>query len=707
MTSDRAHFPTGATVATVAPLVLLVVAVVAGGVAGKSTIYLDPTDGWGHESFYPPEPDGSGHFRWSRPRALIHFRGIDRSRGIRLELDVRGWRPANTPPPRLVVETDGSEIWSRPMEGGWQTVRIGSGPEKRSHLDLLLDVEPFQPAETAGGSSDRRVLGLQLHTVRLEAPSRPALWMGLAVGVAGVSWFLLGLAGVMTHVRFPWSIAGVTAALWAGLAMARPYVLDALPVWSVPALRVCLLSLLLGPVLLSRRVTVGKHKLPRWAVMLTLAGSILVVYAPALQSGFFWDDFDFARPITLSEWLFTFYGTWNWTGIGNDYYRPLIVTLFQIDYLIYGLRPAGFHMTNILLHIVNSYLVACFLSTWLRRKWALAGATFFALHPMAATGIAWISERTDVLCTTFYCLALLAVAHYLRQRTGGGLVRIGLSYAAALASKEVAITFPAVALGYAACRRRLNRDSWRMMWVLVGVGAIYAAGWLMLFHEKLGAVNMITNASEVSLDQLWRSLLRLFSLALIPTYYPSYDFDFLATESAAYLYAGSTLFLLVGIILFRWGRKREKTLFLFATIWLVVTVLPLFNIRYADYIRLGYLPAVGCGMAAASIFSFAARLRGPVAGRWLATALLLISIARMMPVDQLIVADWAHFGRIALMINRNKEASLEWQKRIGPERLAIFRAQLERSREEKQHVERLLSRPPEAGPSETLRAPER
>jgi hypothetical protein len=594
------------------------------------------------------------------------------------------------------------------MEGDWETVQIGGGPEKSTHLDLLLDVEPFQPSAHVAGSSDRRVLGLQLRTVRLEVPSLRLLWIALSVGVAGVSWLLLGLAGLVTRVRFFWSVAAVAGAIWIGLAMVRPYVLDALPAWSVPALRICLLGLLLGPVLLSRRLSVGSRTLPRWAVLLTLAGSVFVVYAPALQSGFFWDDFDFARPITFGEWLFTFYGTWNWTGIGNDYYRPLIVTLFQIDYLVYGLRPAGFHLTNILLHIVNGYLVVCILSSWVRRRWALAGAIFFALHPMAATGLAWISERTDVLCATFYCLALLAVASYLQPGSRAGLARVGLGYAGALASKEVAITFPAIALGYAACRRRLNRESLRMMALLVGISAIYATAWVLLFHEKLGAVNVLTNVSEAPFSESWRSLLRLLALALSPTYYPSYDFEFLANESRVYLYVGSALFLLVGIVLLKWGRKREKMLFVFATIWLAVTVLPLFNIRYADYIRLGYLPAVGCGLAAGAAFSFAARGigRGRI-GPGLVTVLLLISLARMVPADQLIVHDWAHFGRIAGMINRDKAESLEWQERIGPERRAIFWAQWERSREEKEHVERLLARRPEGGFPEAPVVPER
>ena len=287
-------------------------------------------------------------------------------------------------------------------------------------------------------------------------------------------------------------------------------------------------------------------RLPRWAIALTLAGSIFTVYATALQSGFFWDDFDFARPITLGEWLFTFRGTWNWTGIGNDYYRPLIVTLFQIDYHLYGLRPAGFHLTNILLHILNSTLVAWFLARWVRKRWALAGAVFFALHPMAATGLAWISERTDVLATTFFLLALLAMSSYLRPGESSGLAPVGAAYAGALASKEVAITFPAVALAYAACRQRFNRKCIRIIMFLAGMSAIYAIGWVVLFHEKLGAVNITTVASESSFIQFWHSLLRLLTFAFIPTYYPSYDFEFLGGESLTYFICGQRIFRRVG-----------------------------------------------------------------------------------------------------------------------------------------------------------------
>ena len=267
-------------------LAVLLVAVVVGAMAGSSTVRLDPMDGWGHENFYPPELDAAGRYRWSRSRAVIHFRGIDRSEGVSLDLDLRGWRPPGIPPPNLIVETDGREIWHRATDGDWQAVSLGMGPEDGNHLDLLLDVDPFQPSAVVAGSDDRRVLGVQLQSVRLDIPAGRARWIAFAVGAAGATWFLLGLAGIVTGVRFFWSLAALLGSVWIGLAVERPYLLDAMPIWSVPALRVAVLALLLAPVLLSPRVS-SRRALPRWVVQLTLAGSIFIVYAPALGSTYY------------------------------------------------------------------------------------------------------------------------------------------------------------------------------------------------------------------------------------------------------------------------------------------------------------------------------------------------------------------------------------------------------------------------------------
>jgi hypothetical protein len=108
------------------------------------------------------------------------------------------------------------------------------------------------------------------------------------------------------------------------------------------------------------------------------------------------------------------------------------------------------------------------------------------------------------------------------------------------------------------------------------------------------------------------------------------------------------------------------------------------------------LPAVACGLGAAAVLSFASRKAG-AAGSLLATLLLIVSLGRMAPSDLLIVHDWAHFGRIAAMINRAKASTPVWLERIGPERRAIFESQRERVHWDEEHVYELLGgRPPQS-----------
>ena len=401
----------------------------------------------------------------------------------------------------------------------------------------------------------------------------------------------------------------------------------------------------MAPPLLAPRLTARGCTLPRWAIALTLAGSIFTVYATALQSGFFWDDFDFARPITLGEWLFTFRGTWNWTGIGNDYYRPLIVTLFSNRLSSLRLTPRRVppdQYPSPHPQLDSGRLVLGPLGA---KEMDAGGCGVLrpSSHGRHRLGLDQRTDRRpghDVLpAGPSGDVELPASWRVIGARAGRSRLRRSTRV------EEVAITFPAVALAYAACRQRFNRKCIRMIMFLAGMSAIYAIGWVVLFHEKLGAVNITTVASESSFIQFWHSLLRLLTFAFIPTYYPSYDFEFLGGESLTYLYVGSAFFVALGLALFVRGRAREKWLFVLASVWLVATVIPLFNIRYPDYMRLGYLPAVASGLAAAAVFAFASRYWNR-AGKWLAVLLLLISVARMAPADQRIIEDWATGGEL-------------------------------------------------------------
>src|SRR5262249_2421611 len=128
-------------------------------------------------------------------------------------------------------------------------------------------------------------------------------------------------------------------------------------------------------------------------------------------------------------------------------------------YLLWGMKPFGYHLTNLLLHGTNAalfYLVArrvlaraapSFGASTLTAS-ATAAALFFALHPLRAESRAWVTERRDLL-SGFFCL--LALLTYLAAREAGANARRweALSIAAytlACLSKSIVVTLPVILL---------------------------------------------------------------------------------------------------------------------------------------------------------------------------------------------------------------------------------------------------------------------
>lgn len=215
-----------------------------------------------------------------------------------------------------------------------------------------------------------------------------------------------------------------------------------------------------------------------------LAGSIALItfiaYLPALRNEFIeWDDryYIFKNPFIhtfnssfLKAAFFDFYKS-NW--------HPLTWISHALDYTIWGLNPFGHHLTNIILHVVNTFLVVFFVISLFevlkesttkkgiaefidtRTMWMTAGVTglLFGLHPLHVESVAWVSERKDLLCAFFYLLSMMMYTGWVRsisEETGQKnslswlsnkhyLFALGL-FILALLSKPMAVTLPVVLL---------------------------------------------------------------------------------------------------------------------------------------------------------------------------------------------------------------------------------------------------------------------
>ena len=119
----------------------------------------------------------------------------------------------------------------------------------------------------------------------------------------------------------------------------------------------------------------------------------------------------------------------------------------MLDTDIYGVRPGGYHVTNVLLHVANTLLLFAVLSRATGRQLRSAVvAALFALHPLHVESVAWITERKDVLSILFGLLSLLAYVNYAR---GGGRWNLPASLVAftcSLLSKQTLVTIPFVLL---------------------------------------------------------------------------------------------------------------------------------------------------------------------------------------------------------------------------------------------------------------------
>jgi Flp pilus assembly protein TadD len=196
----------------------------------------------------------------------------------------------------------------------------------------------------------------------------------------------------------------------------------------------------------------------RWLVPLACALVTLAVFWPVLDNQFVdWDDdINFVnnpefRGLGWANLRFML------TTTMMGHWMPTTWITFGVDYLLWGMNPRGYHLTNLLLHVAAAVAVYFVSLRLLRatmaggeqalRLGALAAALFFAIHPLRVESVAWVTERRDVLSGFWFVLTVLT---YLKAADTTGARRrwwlagsVG-AYALAATSKAIVMTLPAV-----------------------------------------------------------------------------------------------------------------------------------------------------------------------------------------------------------------------------------------------------------------------
>lgn len=148
---------------------------------------------------------------------------------------------------------------------------------------------------------------------------------------------------------------------------------------------------------------------------------IFLTYFPILRNGLFFDDEELIYKNTYVQHLsfFPSYFTTNMiAGAGkvSNMYRPVLITSFALDFFVWGLNPFGFHLTSILLHILNAFFLYFLIRSLFQNKWISYGAAIlFSIHPAISEAIIYASGRTDPLYTFFLLLCLIFFLRYIRD----------------------------------------------------------------------------------------------------------------------------------------------------------------------------------------------------------------------------------------------------------------------------------------------------
>lgn len=281
------------------------------------------------------------------------------------------------------------------------------------------------------------------------------------------------------------------------------------------------------------------------------------------------------------------------TQVVTRNYAPLTVFSFLLDHSVYGLWAGGYHLTNILLHLVNVVLVFLLITRLTQNRmigWATAAV--FAIHPVQVETVVWISSRKGLLSGAFILASLwywLRKDRTLEQNTCGFLCFI-----CALLSKALAVVVPAIVFCFDYWVAKVPfREAVRKQ-VFPGCCALLLLVITMLAQtSELGGVRDHFGMSKLELISVDTVIMSKYVQMLLWPGTRSVLYDPPTSGIAWNVTISAACWLLAAILFARMGKRQPLILFGGATfILLLIPVLNLFPITTLMNDRYLYLPCI-------------------------------------------------------------------------------------------------------------------
>jgi hypothetical protein len=351
-----------------------------------------------------------------------------------------------------------------------------------------------------------------------------------------------------------------------------------------------------------------KHRVIASAIILAAAA---FVYRAAVSAYFFDDDF---------QWLV---GTWAFHPVHlldfahlTHFYRPVIDLYFASATPLFGGSPMLFHLANIGLHGANGLLLfALARAISGNTTYAFLTALFFVVQPGDVDAIAWVSGLAEAVAAFFGCLALLWFLQFRRSGKSAWHLLSVLAFLFALLTHESSVMFlPLLVLAG---------------WAFAGANAtagVHTQPWTSRLGPYVPYVILVAAYLAIDLPINSRNYVVAEGHYRIGGHVVTNALDYLVTLYVGRRDIANYLMIATGLtVLLLRGSRRV----VFATSWLILSLLPFVSFRWGNTGRYLYLPAMGFSMLVADGIMQLDRLasRLPRAHRTAVLALVATAVA--------------------------------------------------------------------------------
>lgn len=307
---------------------------------------------------------------------------------------------------------------------------------------------------------------------------------------------------------------------------------------------------------------------------------------------------------------------WALTTMDASNWHPLTWLSLMLDYDLFRLNPAGYHWTNLIIHIANVILLFTVLNRMTGNIGRSAFVTaLFAVHPLHVESVAWISERKDVLSTFFWLLVIWVYVRHIERPGAKTFFLLIVSFVLGLLSKPMLVTLPFVLILLDIwplkrisvpflCNGKtsgVDRERWRgWQQVLIEKLPLFFLSFLSCVLTWLAQVNgkSLGSLEAFPMDIRIANVLNSYIQYILKVFWPSdlaFFYPYVMSLSPWHVTGEALMLAGITILTIRWAEKRPYLAV--GWFWYLGTLIPVIGIvqvgiqSMAD--RYTYIPLIG------------------------------------------------------------------------------------------------------------------